>query len=83
MAENKKVVVGIVEKIDEEELGESYDFTNTFSEIVDSDTGYSLVDFLNSYLSFLKESTFTLVSGTQPKNTHIGLWVDTSSNNFS
>lgn len=83
MAENKKVVVGIVEKIDEEELGESYDFTNTFSEIVDSDTGYSLVDFLNSYLSFLKESTFTLVSGTQPENTHIGLWVDTSSNNFS
>lgn len=53
-----------------------------FTDIVDAErigaTGYSLDQFIDSYISFLKETPFIYVGNEQPTNNHIALWIDTN-----
>lgn len=82
MAETRKVITKVAEKIDEDgQLGENYGFLNTFANIVDTETGYTLSEFLDNYLQYMKENNFTIVSAEEPQNSHIKIWIDTSSTN--
>lgn len=59
-----------------------------FTDVVDGDrvgaTGYSLDQFIDSYLAFMEANPFTYVGNEEPINHHIALWVDTGEpqNNF-
>lgn len=82
MAETKKVITKVVEKLDEDgTLGDDYGFLNDFSSIVDGETGFTLSEFLDNYLRYMRENNFTLVSAEEPQNTHIKIWIDTSTTN--
>lgn len=55
-----------------------------FENVVDtrSDKGnYSLAQFFDNYMDFMKNTTFVYTGKTQPTNTHVGIWIDTSSSN--
>ena len=42
---------------------------------------YSLAQFFDNYMDFMKNTTFVYTGKTQPTNTHVGIWIDTSSSN--
>ena len=55
-----------------------------FDKVVDTrkDKGnYSLAQFFDNYMDFMKNTTFVYTGKTQPTNTHVGIWIDTSSSN--
>ena len=55
-----------------------------FDNVVDTrmDKGnYSLAQFFDNYMDFMKNTTFVYTGKTQPTNTHVGIWIDTSSSN--
>lgn len=55
-----------------------------FENVVDTrmDKGnYSLAQFFDNYMDFMKNTTFVYTGKTQPTNTHVGIWIDTSSSN--
>ena len=55
-----------------------------FENVVDtrSDKGnYSLAQFFDNYMDYMKNTTFVYTGKTQPTNTHVGIWIDTSSSN--
>ena len=55
-----------------------------FEYVVDTrrDKGnYSLAQFFDNYMDFMKNTTFVYTGKTQPTNTHVGIWIDTSSSN--
>lgn len=65
-------------------LGSYYKIGGSFSEIVDTRTGkgnYSLAQFFDNYLNFMKNTTFVYAGVDKPANTHIGLWLDTGHSN--
>ena len=82
MPDVNKVITTVTEKISDEALGEDYGFTNSFENVVDSETGYSLSDFLDNYLQYMQDNNFTIVSAEEPTNTHAKIWIDTSSSNI-
>lgn len=59
-----------------------------FTDIVDAErsgaTGYSLDQFIDSYLKFMSETPFVYVGNEEPDNSHIKIWIDTNTpqNNF-
>ena len=81
MAETKKVIHKVVEKTGDDTFGEDYAFINTFENIVDEDTGCTLSQFLDNYLQFLQENVYTQVSDSEPVNSHVKIWIDTSITN--
>ena len=55
-----------------------------FESVVDTrkDKGnYSLAQFFDNYMDYMKNTTFVYTGKTQPTNTHVGIWIDTSSSN--
>lgn len=55
-----------------------------FENVVDTrkDKGhYSLAQFFDNYMDYMKNTTFVYTGKTQPTNTHVGIWIDTSSSN--
>lgn len=55
-----------------------------FENVVDTRRGkgnYSLAQFFDNYMDFMKNTTFVYTGKTQPTNTHVGIWIDTSSSN--
>lgn len=55
-----------------------------FENVVDTrrDKGnYSLAQFFDNYMDFMKNTTFVYTGKAQPANTHVGIWIDTSSSN--
>lgn len=55
-----------------------------FENVVDmrKDKGnYSLAQFFDNYMDYMKNTTFVYTGKTQPTNTHVGIWIDTSSSN--
>ena len=55
-----------------------------FDNVVDTrkDKGtYSLAQFFDNYMDYMKNTTFVYTGKTQPTNTHVGIWIDTSSSN--
>ena len=55
-----------------------------FENVVDTrrDKGnYSLAQFFDNYMNFMKNTTFVYTGKTQPANSLIGIWIDTSSSN--
>lgn len=60
------------------------EFGVDFENVVDTrrDKGnYSLAQFFDNYMDFMKNTTFVHTGKTQPTNTHVGIWIDTSSSN--
>lgn len=72
----------IAEKQPDGTLGTDQSIGAIFTDVVDAErvgaTGYSLDQFIDSYLNFMQANQFTYVGNEQPTNTHIALWVDTS-----
>lgn len=55
-----------------------------FDNVVDTRSGkgnYSLAQFFDNYMDYMKHTTFVYTGKTQPTNTHVGIWIDTSSSN--
>ena len=55
-----------------------------FDNVVDTRSGkgnYSLAQFFDNYMDYMKNTTFVYTGKTQPSNTHVGIWIDTSSSN--
>ena len=55
-----------------------------FENVVDTrrDKGnYCLAQFFDNYMDYMKNTTFVYTGKTQPTNTHVGIWIDTSSSN--
>lgn len=63
-------------------LGSDKTIGAVFTDIVDAErvgaTGYSLDQFIDSYVNFMNETPFMYVGNEQPTNTHIALWIDTN-----
>ena len=60
------------------------EFGVDFENVVDTrkDKGnYSLAQFFDNYMDYMKNTTFVYTGKTQPTNTHVGIWIDTSSSN--
>lgn len=66
-------------------LGQDNTIGAIFTDVVDSGrsnaTGYSLDQFLDSYLKFMNETSFVYSGPNEPQNHHISLWIDTSKSN--
>lgn len=66
-------------------LGSDNTIGATFSDVVDADrsgaTGYSLDQFFDSYMRFMKEANFVYAGDVKPQNSHIKIWLDTSVTN--
>lgn len=66
-------------------LGSDNTIGATFSDVVDADrsgaTGYSLDQFFDSYMRFMKEANFVYAGDIKPQNNHIKIWLDTSVTN--
>lgn len=78
----------VAEKQTDGTLGDDNTIGAVFTDVVDAErtgaTGYSLDQFIDSYLAFMTANQFTYVGNEKPTNHHIALWVDTGSvqNNF-
>lgn len=80
----KNLVKQISVKQDDNTLGTFYDFGASFADIVDTRIGmgnFSLEQFFDNYMSFMKENAFVFVGIDQPTNKHISLWIDTGHTN--
>lgn len=65
-------------------LGNDFRIGAGFEDIIDSRIGrgnYSLAQFFDNYTSFMKNSFFVDYGIIPPSNTHIPIWIDTSSTN--
>lgn len=86
--ETLPLVRKIAVKQDDGTLGADSTIGAIFTDVVDAErvgaTGYSLDQFIDSYLKFMDETTFVYSGNETPTNTHIGLWIDTGTkqNNF-
>ena len=59
-------------------------FGVTFKDVIDdrgSKGNYTLAQFFDNYDAFMKNSFFVYRGNTEPDNTKIALWIDTSTNN--
>lgn len=77
MAE-KNVVNQVVYKNDKGELVGYTDVGARFDGVVDSESNYSLKQFYDNYVDFMKNACFMYAGNTQPKNSHVLLWIDTN-----
>lgn len=71
-------------KNDSGEMGAFQNIGTSFANIIDTRTNrgnYSLEQFFDNYMNFLKTATFIYSGPTQPTNTHIGIWLDTNKTN--
>ena len=77
----KSFVKKVGQKAKDDSLTMPYsEFGVGFDNVVDTrkDKGnYSLAQFFD----FMKNTTFVYTGKTQPTNTHVGIWIDTSSSN--
>ena len=74
----KNLVKQVREKQEDGSMGSPYDIGSSFGNIVDDATGYSLAQFFENYMSFMQNTTFVYSGKTTPKNSHIGIWIDTN-----
>lgn len=84
-SESAKYITKAAKKLSDSQLGEEYIFGADFTHIIDKErdeaTGYTLDQFFQSYLDFLKNYPFTAVTEQEPENQHVEIWIDTSQTN--
>lgn len=83
MATNN-LVKTVAVKSEDGTLGSDFKIGAGFNEIVDDRAGkgnYSLAQFFDNYMDFMKNSFFVYYGTDEPANTHIPLWIDTSKSN--
>ena len=83
MAETN-LVKQVAVKQEDGSLGSYVKLGASFEEIVDSrrDKGnFSLAQFFDNYMDFMKNTTFVYSGPNKPENNHIGFWIDTSKTN--
>lgn len=81
---SKKIVQEIYEKGDDGLLSNAYKIGASFKEVVDSRSGkgnYSLEQFFDNYVEFMKNSQFVYMGATKPQNSHVVIWLDTNKTN--
>lgn len=81
---NKTLITDIAQKQEDGSLGAPYDIGADFADIVDGRAGgegYTLQQFYDHYINFMKNGYFVASGSTQPVNNHIMLWFDTSQSN--
>lgn len=84
MAENTNLVNQVLKKNDKGEPEGPYNFGTDFNNVIDTrigKSGYTLAQFFDNYEAFMKNTTFVYSGENNPKNTHIGIWIDTSVTN--
>lgn len=69
-------VVGLIDNEDTNSIGVTYG--NVIDARGGTDNGYSLDQFYDSYIKFIKSSYFLTSGKTQPQNAYVSLWIDTS-----
>ncbi len=69
-------VAGNVGDKDTNHIGVS--FENVIDDRIGDDYRYSLDQFYDSYINFIKSSYFLTSGKTQPVNQYVSLWIDTS-----
>lgn len=78
---SKNLIRKVAVKQSDETFSNDYTIGAIFDDIVDGErvgaTGYSLSQFIDSYLSFLTNVPFIYIGADTPTNSHIGLWIDT------
>lgn len=83
MAE-KILVNQVYEKDDQGVLQGPYNSGASFENIVDTrqgQEGYTLAQFFDNYIKYMQNTTFVYTGENTPKNSHIGIWIDTNSSN--
>nr|DAF55205.1 MAG TPA: hypothetical protein [Siphoviridae sp. ctZHD14] len=71
-------------KSDTGEMGSYYNVGTSFANIVDTRINkgnYTLEQFFDSYMSFMRGATFVYSGNTTPQNPHVGIWLDTNKTN--
>lgn len=87
---NKTLVKEVSVKGEDGLFSDPLQFGVSFQDVVDSErdsgtpTQWSLEQFLDSYLDFMRTNNWVVYGATAPKNTHAKIWIDTSQkqNNF-
>lgn len=71
----------IAQKQEDGTLGQDNTIGAIFTDIVDAErvgaTGYSLDQFIDSYIAFMTSAPFIYSGNEEPDNSHIALWIDT------
>lgn len=78
---NKNLINRVSQKQEDGTLGNANNIGVDFSNVVDSrvDQGqYSLQQFFDSYMAFMKNTSFIYSGPNTPTNEHIALWFDTN-----
>lgn len=78
------LVKTVATKQEDGTLGNDYKFGVSFNEVVDDrpgKTSYSLAQFFDNYISYMKSTYFVYRGTDTPKNQKIGLWIDTGHSN--
>lgn len=57
-------------------------FENVIDQRASGATRYTLAQFLDNYLDFMKTNNFIAYGTNAPVNTHARIWIDTAHNNF-
>lgn len=77
----KNYITSVSQKTEDGSLGSSNKLSADFADISDSraDKGnYTLQQFFDSYMGYMKNGTFIYAGPDTPQNSHIALWFDTS-----
>ena len=80
----KKLVHQVSIKDDSGYITSTTNIGATFDDVVDAGTGrtnYTLTQFFDSYLNFMRNADFIYAGGVEPKNPKVVLWLDTSETN--
>lgn len=81
---NRTVLKNVSIKQDDGSLSTPTPIGATFMDVIDSRPGfgqYSLAQFFDNYMDFMKNTTFVYRGENKPQNKHIGIWLDTSVDN--
>lgn len=79
------VVREIYRKQEDGTVSSAHNIGSNFQNIIDDrpgQEGYTLAQFFDNYMSFIKNNIFVYTGPVKPTNTHIGIWIDTGSSNL-
>lgn len=85
---DKFIVSQVYEKDNQNNISSPYPLGANFTNIIDTNTKYTLAQFFSNYLSFMDTYPFTCVGQNDPNRTdnpnpHIQVWIDTTEGNQS
>lgn len=85
MAQQAKTLITNVAQKTSTSLSDPYETGASFENVIDTrkdGNKYTLAQFFDNYVSFMKEASFIYTGSEKPKNNHIKVWIDTGTNNI-